>query len=58
MDKHHAVQHEASLLGGVGEEAISGSERNEGPHAAQASSSMNLVVVGLQVILFLRRLRL
>ena len=41
MDKHHVAQHEASLLGGVGEEAISGSERNEGPNAAQASSSMS-----------------
>ena len=41
MDKHHVAQHEASLLGGVGEEAISGSERNEGPNAAQASFSMS-----------------
>ncbi len=41
MDKHHVAQREASLSGGVGEEAISGSERNEGPNAAQASSSMS-----------------
>ena len=41
MDKHLVAQHEAFLLGGVGEEAISGSERNEGPNAAQASFSMS-----------------